>query len=322
MLAVTFDRYGPPDVLKIQDIPKPAPKDNEVLIKVRASTVSSGDCRVRSLTMPPGFGLLARPALGFNGPRQKILGSELSGDVEAVGKNVNRFKAGDKVFASTGSKLGCHVEYKCIAEDAAIAHKPENLSYEQAAALSFGGNTALHFLRKGNLRPGEKLLVNGASGSIGSTAVQLGKHLGAHVTGVCGPTNLDLVRSLGADAVIDYTKQDFTKSGVAYDVVLDTVGTAPYSRSAIVMAKGGRLLAVVGSLGAVATMPFISMLTDKKVVAGQATPRGEYQRFIVELASAGQYTPFIDRTFPIEKIADAHRYVDKGHKRGNVVVVF
>src|SRR5688572_13894199 len=216
MKAIVYSRYGSPDVLEVKELPKPVPGDKEVLIKVLATTVTAGDWRVRSLDVPTGFGLLARLALGISKPRQPILGTELSGEIEAVGKDVTRFKAGDQVFAFSDLRMGCHVEWKCMPEDGAVVAKPANLSHEEAATLCFGGTTALAYLRKAKIRRGDRVLVNGASGGVGTAAVQLAKHFGAHVTGVCSGGNFELVRSLGADALIDYTRQDFTENGETY----------------------------------------------------------------------------------------------------------
>ena len=226
-----YSRFGSPDVLELKEIPKPTPKDHEVLIKVRVTTVTAGDWRARTLNVPKGFGPIARVFFGFSRPRQPILGTELSGEIESVGKAVSKFKVGDQVFAFSGASMGCHVEYKCVPEDGALALKPANPSYEEAAAISFGGTTALGFLRKAGIRRGDDVLINGASGGVGTAAVQLAKHFGAKVTGVCSTGNLELVKSIGADQVIDYTKEDFTLNGETYDVILDTAGTAPFSRS-------------------------------------------------------------------------------------------
>jgi NADPH:quinone reductase-like Zn-dependent oxidoreductase len=275
---------------------------------------------VRSLDVPAGFRLLSRLALGVFGPRQQILGSELAGEVEATGKNVTRFKAGDDVFAFTGVRMGCHVEYKCLPEDGPVALKPENLTFDEAAALSFGGTTALDFFKRGNLRRGEKVLVNGASGAVGSAAVQLARHRGADVTGVCSSANVELVQSLGASRVIDYTKEDFTASGETYDVILDAAGSAPFSRSRKSLKEGGRLLMVVGSLGDLLAIPWVSITGSRKIVGGTAAGRLEDLRYLADLAAAGEYRPVIDRRYPFEQIAEAHRYVDTGRKRGNVVV--
>src|SRR5512137_1530867 len=242
--AYAYDRFGPPEVLQLKDFPTPVPGEHEVLVRIRATTVTAGDWRVRSLEVPRGFGLLSRLALGFSRPRQPILGTELSGEVVEAGKAVTRFRVGDQVFGFTGARMGCHAEYRCLPEeghgrrDEAVALKPARLSHEEAAALSFGGTTALSFLRKARLRPGEKVLVVGASGGVGTAAVQLARHLGGRVTGVCGAANLELVRSLGAERVIDYASEDFTASGERWDVVVDTAGTAPFSRCKGSLADG------------------------------------------------------------------------------------
>lgn len=230
MKAIVYERYGPPEVLQLKEVEKPAPKNNEVIINTHAATVTSGDWRVRSLNVPFGFGLIMRLVFGISRPKQPILGSELAGVVETVGKDVSKFKVGDPVFAFSDAAMGCHAEYKCMAEDGAVVPKPSSLTFEEAAALSFGGTTALDFLRRAKLQSGERVLVNGASGAVGTAAVQLAKYFGAIVTGVCSTANVELVRSLGATHVIDYTQQDFTRNGETYDVIVDTVGTAPFFR--------------------------------------------------------------------------------------------
>lgn len=296
------------------------PGDNELLIRVRATTVSSADWRMRSLEMPRGFGPLGRLAIGIRGPRQSVLGSELAGDVEAVGRAVTSFKVGDQVFAFTGAGLGCHAEYRCVPANGAVALKPSNLSFEQAAALSFGGATMLDYFRRGELRSGERVLVNGASGTVGSAAVQLARHFGAHVTGVCSTANLELVRSIGADEVIDYTQCDFAQSKALFDVIVDTVGTAPFARSGPALSRGGRLLLVLATLPELLKAPWHTLTSGKRVVAGPAAERPEYVRQLGELAVAGRFTPVIDRCYPFENMVEAHRYVDRGHKRGSVVI--
>ncbi len=321
MKAAVYEKYGPPEVVSIRDIPKPEPKDDEVLVRMRATTVTSGDWRGRSLDMPPGFGVFGQLVFGIGKPRQPVLGTELAGDVEAVGRAVTAFAVGDAVFAFVGAKMGAHAEYRCVRESGPIVKKPANLDYGEAAALSFGGATALDFLRRGALVAGERLLVVGASGCVGSATVKLAKHLGAHVTGVTSTPNVALVRSFGADQVIDYTQEDFTKSGEAYDVVMDTTGTAPYSRSRSSLKPGGRLLSVLGSFGDLLEAPWVSLFSNKKVIAGPAGERVEDLRELAKLAEAGVYEPFIDERFPLERIVDAHRKVDSGHKRGNVVVM-
>jgi NADPH:quinone reductase-like Zn-dependent oxidoreductase len=320
MKAAIYQRYGSPDVVELNEVPKPAPKDHEVLIKVHATTVTSGDWRARTLNVPKGFGLISRLFFGVTKPRQPILGTELAGKIESVGPAVSAFKVGDQVFAFSGASMGCHAEYRCMPEDGPLAPKPANLSYEEAAALSFGGTTALDFLRRGKIQKGEKMLINGASGGVGTAAVQLAKHFGAEVTAVCSTANLDLVRSIGADRVIDYTKEDFARNGETYDLIMDTTGTAPFSRSKGSLKEGGRLLLVLGTLRDMLEIPWTSMTSRKKIVSGPASERKEDLRFLARLAESGEFKPVIDRRYPFERIADAHRYVESGHKRGNVVV--
>jgi NADPH:quinone reductase-like Zn-dependent oxidoreductase len=324
--AYTYDRFGPPEVLQSRELPKPVPGDHEVLVRIRATTVTAGDWRVRSLEVPRGFGLLSRLALGLSRPRQPILGTELSGEIEAVGKSVTQFQVGDPVFGFTGTRMGCHVEYRCLPEeghgrkDEAVALKPANLSHEEAAALSFGGTTALSFFRKAKLQRGEKVLVVGASGGVGTAAIQLARHLGARVTGVCSAANLELVRSIGADRVIDYAKEDFTRNGERYDVIVDTAGTAPFSRCEGSLTDGGRLLVVLGTLPEMLRAPWVSLTSTKKIIGGVASWGVEDLRLLASLAEAGHYKPVIDRRYRFDEMVEAHRHVDAGHKRGNVVV--
>jgi NADPH:quinone reductase-like Zn-dependent oxidoreductase len=320
MKAIVYERYGPPDVLELKEVARPRPKDNEVLIRTHATTVTSGDWRARSLDLPRGFGLIGRLVFGVSRPRQPILGTELAGQIESVGKDVKKFKVGDQVFAFAGAGMGCYAEYKCMPEDGAVARKPANLTYDEAAAISFGGTTALNFFRRARLQRGEKVLINGASGGVGTAAVQLAKHFGADVTGVCSAANAELVRSLGADHVIDYTREDFTATGETYDIIVDTAGTAPFSRSKGSLKERGRLLLVLGELPDLLGVPWVSMTSSKKVIAGPAAGRAEDLRFLAELAEAGAFKPVIDRRYPFAQIAEAHRYVDTRHKRGNVVI--
>lgn len=320
MKAVVYERYGPPEVLQLKEVEKPRPKNNEVLIKIHAATVTSGDWRVRSLNVPAGFGLIMRLVFGISKPKQPILGSELAGVIETVGNDVSKFKIGDSVFAFSDVSMGCHAEYKCMPQDGAVVLKPPSLSYEEAAALSFGGTTALDFLRRGKLQRGGKVLINGASGGVGTAAVQLAKHFGAIVTGVCSTANMELVRSLGASHVIDYTQEDFTQNGEAYDVIVDTVGTAPFSRSKASLKEGGRLLMVLAGLPEMLQIPWVSMTSSKKIIAGPVAVRVEDLRFLAGLAEAGDFKPVIDRRYPFEQIAEAHRYVDTGRKKGNVII--
>ncbi len=320
MKAMVYDRYGPPDVLQLEEVTKPTPKDNEVLIKTHATTVTSGDWRVRSLDVPTGFGFISRLVFGVSRPRQPILGTEIAGVVESTGKNVSKFKVGDQVFAFAGASMGCYAEYKCMPENGAVAKKPTTLTYGEAAALSFGGTTALDFLRRAKLQRGERVLVNGASGGVGTAAVQLAKHFGADVTGVCSSANVALVRSLGANHVIDYTKEDFTQNGETYDVIVDTVGTASYPRSKGSLTDRGRLLLVIADLPDMLLIPWVSMTSSQKVIAGPAPERAEDLRFLADLAEAGEFKPVIDRCYPFGQIPEAHQYVGTGRKKGNVIV--
>lgn len=321
MKAILYQQYGPPDVLQMADIAKPIPKPNEILIKTYATTVTSGDWRVRSLTAPVGFGWMTRLVFGVSRPRQPILGSELAGVVESVGAAVSRFKVGDAVFAFSDARMGCYAEYKCMPQDGAVACKPPGLSYGEAAALSFGGTTALDFLRRAKLQRGESVLINGASGAVGAAAVQLARHFGAHVTAVCGTANMAWVRALGASQVIDYTQEDFTQNGQTYHVIMDTVGTAPFSRCQASLRDGGRLLLVLAGLADMLHAPWASLSSGKKVIAGPVSVRAEDLPLLAELAATGAFKAVIDRRYRFEQMVEAHRYVDSGRKKGNVVVM-
>jgi NADPH:quinone reductase-like Zn-dependent oxidoreductase len=320
MRAVVFDHFGPPEVLRLREIPKPTPRDREILVRVRATTVTAADWRCRSKIVPPGFGLIVGFVLGFSKPKFPILGTQLSGEIEAVGSGVTKFKVGDAVFAFSALTMGCHVEYKCLPEDGAVVLKPPGLSHEEAASLSFGGTTALGFFRKAGLKAGDRVLVNGASGDVGTAAVQLARHFGAVVTGVCSTANVALVKSLGADAVIDYTREDFTKRGQTWDLIVDNAGTAPWARSRGSLAEGGRLLLVLGSIPDMLRTPWVALSGRKRII-----PAGPWNvddlRLLADLAAAGKYRPVIDRSYPLDQIVEAHRYVDAGHKKGSVVIV-
>lgn len=321
MQAITYHRYGGPEVVALAEMPKPTPNDNEVLIRIRATTITTGDWRARSLDMPRGFRLMGRLVFGLFGPRQPILGTELAGQIEAIGKAVTRFRPGDEVFAFTGAGFGCHAQYRTMPEDGLIAVKPANLSFEEAAALSFGGTTALHFLRdKAGIKPGDKVLIVGASGGVGTAAVQLAKHFGAEVTGVTSAANLALVRSIGAEKVIDYTKEDFAKSGDSWDIILDTTGTAPFSRCDSVLKPGGRLIVVLGTLAQAMGLGRPSKRSGKTVIATVPKITPADIEFLGHLAATGAFKPVIDRLYPLANAAEAHAYVDTGRKRGNVVV--
>lgn len=295
MKAAICTTYGPPSVIQIQEVEKPPVRDNEVRIKIYATTVTAGDCVLRTSKM-----LLMRLIFGLRKPRKSIFGSELSGMIEAVGKNVKNFKTGDSVIAYNGMKLGTHAEYISLSEHAAVTIKPENMTYEQAAAIAFGGTTALYFLRKGNIRKGQKVLIYGASGSVGTSALQLAKHFGSEVTAVCSSKNFELVTSLGADHVIDYTKEDFTKTGQRYDLIFDAVGKSSKSRCKDALAVDGKYISVSH---------------------GIAKENVEDLKFLKELAESGALKAVIDCCFPFDQITQAHEYVEKGHKKGNVVIL-
>jgi NADPH:quinone reductase-like Zn-dependent oxidoreductase len=321
--AIVYTQFGPPEVLRFTEVDKPSASADEVLIRIHATTVTTGDVNTRGFTfVPPGFGLLARLMLGVRKPRKKILGIELAGEIQAVGSDVKKFREGDQVFGIDSDRLGAYAEFKCMPEGAALAVKPANMTYEEAAALSFGGTTALNFLRRGKLQRGERVLVNGASGGVGTAAVQLARHFGAEVTGVCSTANVELVRSLGADRTIDYTREDFTRGGETYDLIFDTVvGKTSFSRCKASLKQNGRYLAVAGGMKEMMQMLWTSMIGNKKVIAGGApSERADNLRFLAELAQAGRFRPVIDRRYPFEQIAEAHRYVETGRKKGNVVV--
>ncbi len=320
MKAIVYTEFGPPEVLQLKEVEKPAPKDNEVLVKVYATTVTKYDCWQRSCTAPTGFWLPNRIASGLRQPKKPILGTELSGEIEAVGKDVKLFKEGDQVFGSTAMSMGANVEYICLPEEGAVAIKPANMTYEEAAAVPQGALTALFFLRKGHIQSGQKVLIYGASGSIGTFAVQIAKYFGAEVTGLCSTTNLELVKSLGADKVIDYTQEDLAKSGETYDVIFDTVGKSPFSGCIRSLNKEGIYLQANPSLSMIIRGKWTSMTSSKKVITMMMRESIEDLVFLKELIEAGKIKSVIDRRYPLERIAEAHRYVDKGHKKGNVVI--
>ena len=320
MKAAVCERYGPPEVVQVREVAKPVAADGEVLVKAFATTVNSGDARVRALRVPRGLRLLMRLKLGVARPKQPILGFELAGQVEAVGSAVTLFHVGDRVIVSRGFDFGCHAEYVTVSEQGAIATIPESLSYQDAVAVCFGGTTALTFFRLGKLAAGETLLINGASGAVGTMAVQLAKHLGAEVTGVCTGANAELVRGLGADHVIDYTAEDFTRNGQRYDVIMDNHGNAPYARVKGSLEPGGRFLMVVGNLWQMLAATWqkatISAGTNDSSVAA------DRYRNLMSLAEQGVLKPVIDSVLPFEQIVEAHRRVDGGHKVGSVVLNF
>ncbi|MEH7292588.1 NAD(P)-dependent alcohol dehydrogenase [Priestia megaterium] len=300
MKAMVCTKYGKPDVLQLQEVEKPIPKENEILIKIYATTVTSGDCRVRSFNSPLLLWLPMRIVLGLRKPRKSILGVELAGEVEDVGKNVTRFKKGDQLFAMTGMKFGGYAEYICLPEKGTIAVKPENVTYEEAASISFGGTTALHFFRKGTIQTGQKVLIYGASGAVGTAAVQLASYYGAEVTGVCSAKNSELVKSLGADRVIDYQNEDFTEKQERYDLIFDAVGKITKNQCKAALALNGRFVSVEGQ--GIAKVQTKDLLLLKKLI------------------EEGQIKSVIDRCYSLEQVPEAHEYVETGHKIGSVVV--
>lgn len=301
MKAMVCTKYGKPDVLQLQEVEKPIPKENEILIKIHATTVTSGDCRVRSFNSPLLLWLPMRIVLGLRKPRKSILGVELAGEVEEVGKNVTRFKKGDQLFAMTGMKFGGYAEYICLPEKGTIAVKPENVTHEEAASISFGSTTALHFFRKGNIQAGQKVIIYGASGAVGTAAVQLASYYGAEVTGVCSAKNSELVKSLGADRVIDYQHEDFIEKEDRYDLIFDAVGKITKNQCKEALALNGRFVSVEGQ--GIAKVQTKDLLLLKK------------------LMEEGQIKSVIDRCYSLEQIPEAHEYVETGRKIGNVAVV-
>lgn len=301
MKAMVCTKYGKPDVLQLQEVEKPIPKENEILIKINATTVTSGDCRVRSFNSPLLLWLPMRIVLGLRKPRKSILGVELAGEVEEVGKNVTRFKKGDQLFAMTGMKFGGYAEYICLPEKGTIAVKPENVTHEEAASISFGGTTALHFFRKGNIQAGQKVIIYGASGAVGTAAVQLASYYGAEVTGVCSAKNSELVKSLGADRVIDYQHENFIEKEDRYDLIFDAVGKITKNQCKEALALNGRFVSVEGQ--GIAKVQTKDLLLLKK------------------LMEEGQIKSVIDRCYSLEQIPEAHEYVETGRKIGNVAVV-
>jgi NADPH:quinone reductase-like Zn-dependent oxidoreductase len=321
MKAIVCTEYGPPDVLQLKEVEKPTPKEDEVLIRIHATSVTAAHCAMRKGPNPIG-----RLFTGLTRPKNPIPGTDLAGEVEAVGKDVKRFKRGDQVFGASDLAGGCYAEYKCLPEENVLAIVPANMTYEEATAVIDGGITALPFLReKGKIQSGQKVLINGASGSIGTAAVQLAKHFGAEVTGVCSTANLEMVESLGADKVIDYTKEDFTKNGQTYDVIFDTVGKSSFSRCRDSLSQNGVYLNTVPGLPILLRMLWTSMMGSKKAIlmltgTRKADEKTQDLLFLKELIEAGEFKPVIDRRYTLERIAEAHSYVEKGHKKGNVVI--
>lgn len=316
MRAVVYTEYGVPEVLQIQEVEKPTPKNNEVLIRVHATSVTAACCMVRK--GEPRWG---RVILGLTKPSRRIIGTELAGEIVTVGSAVTRFKPGDQVYGFTGFSLGAYAEYTCMKETASLAVMPAGLSYEEAAAAVDGATTALFFLRdKAKIQTGQKVLINGASGSIGTYAVQLAKYFGAHVTGVCSGKNTELVTSLGADRVIDYTKEDFTRTGDTYDIIFDTVGKSSFAQSQRALTPNGCYVPTVGLIINNLQMLRTSITGGKRVIMGMSVEKSAHLVFIKNLIESGQLKIIIDRCYPLEQIAEAHRYVESGHKQGNVII--
>jgi NADPH:quinone reductase-like Zn-dependent oxidoreductase len=315
MKAAVYNQYGPPEVLQVKQVEKPIPNRNELLLKIRATAVNSGDCRLRKADP-----FAVRFFFGLLRPKKNILGSVFSGEVESVGEDIKHFKAGDLIFGHTDMSFGAYAEYKCLSENASMAIKPATISHKEAAVIPFGGVTALHFIKKASIKPGQKVLVIGASGAVGSAAVQLAKSSGADVTGVCSTANITLVKSIGADKVIDYTKEDFTQNGETYDVIFDTVKAISVSRSLKSLNKNGIMILSAAGMWEMLQGLWISITSSKKVMSGVISHNAADINFLKELIELNQFKPLIDRTYSLEQIADAHRYVEKGHKKGNVAI--
>ncbi|WP_420644466.1 NAD(P)-dependent alcohol dehydrogenase [Candidatus Leptofilum sp.] len=328
MKAVVYKEYGPPSVLKLQEVAKPIPKENEILVKIHAASLNFGDLLARKMnsvtpsnfTMPSPLWLPTRLTFGWSHPRNGILGSEFAGDVEAVGSQVTEFKVGDAVFGYRGPSMGANAEYICVPADSLAVHKPANMSYDEAATVPYGGLTALSLLQKVNVQPGQKMLINGASGSIGAAAVQLAKHFGAEVTGICGTPRLSFVRELGADHVIDYTQNDFTQNGKQYDLIFDILGKQSFAAVKGSLTANGRYLLASFKTKQLRQMVWTSIMGGKKVICALSSESRENLLTLKELIEAGAYKAIIDRRFPLAETAVAHQYVETGHKQGPVVI--
>ena len=328
MKAIVYTEYGAPEVLRLQEVEKPAPKDNELLIRIHATSVNTGDLWARNFreitprkfTMPFLFWLLARLYFGFTKPKTNILGNEFAGVIEAIGKNVTLFKKGDQVFGYRGQSMGANAEYLCIRENGLVAIKPANLTYEEAATVPGGGMTALNLLRKVHIQRGHRVLINGASGGIGSAAVQLAKYFGAEVTGVCGTPRLEFVKALGADKVIDYTREDFTKNGETYDLIFDILGKSSFSGCRNSLKANGIYLLASFKMKQLFQMLWTSMTGGKRVICALSSENPKDLAFIKRLVEEGKIISLVDKRFPLEKTADAHRYVEKGYKTGSVTI--
>ncbi|MCX6559113.1 MAG: NAD(P)-dependent alcohol dehydrogenase [Candidatus Aminicenantes bacterium] len=329
MKAIVYTEFGSPDVLRFEETARPMPKPNEILVRIRAASVNFGDTMARSFkavtprgfNMPFLFWLIAKASIGWNKPRIRILGNEFAGDVVSVGRDVKRFKPGDQVFGYTGQRFGAYAEFLCLAESAPVAHKPANLTIEEAAVIPYGAMMALPLLRRANLQPGRTILINGASGGIGSAAVQIAKHLGAEVTAVCGGPRLEFVRALGADRAIDYEEQDFTRNGETYDAIFDILGRAPFSRCRHSLKARGVLLYASFKTRHLLAMIRTSLSGGLRVVCALAPGSLKDLLVVKELVEAGKIKAIVDRRFPMDRAAEAHRYVETGRRRGAVVII-
>jgi NADPH:quinone reductase-like Zn-dependent oxidoreductase len=315
MKAIVYTQYGAPDVLHMQEVSRPIPNDNEVLVRVKATATNSGDWRLRKADP-----WAVRLFFGLTKPNRNILGGVFSGEIESIGKDVKLFNTGDEVFGSTGMRFGAYAEYLTIPEDDTLALKPDNITHREAAVIPFGGKAALHFIKKAKIKPGQKVLINGASGAVGSAAVQLAKYFGAEVTGICSTSNTAMVKALGADKVIDYTREDFSKNGETYDVIMDTVNKLPYRKMLHSISKNGILILSAAEPAEMIRGAWTSMTSKRKVITGVISEKAEDINFLKSLIETGRYKPVIDKTFPLERMAEAHAYAEKGHKRGNVSI--
>ena len=315
MKAIELTKYGAPEFLQMKEVEKPSPKDNEILIKIHASSVSSGDARMRRADP-----FIIRLIFGFKRPRKPILGVVVAGEIEAIGTSVSNYQIGDQVFGSSGMNFGAHAEYVSVPEDAVLALKPSNMTYEEAASIPFGATASMHFLRIANIQQGQKVLIFGASGALGTMAVQLAKNYGAEITAVCSTANVELMKSLGADHVIDYTQEDFTRNGKKYDVVFDTIGKSSLRKALKSLSDHGHLLLASAGIGTMIGGSIKSMFIKKKIVSGVIKETVKDMNFFKQLIEKGSLKAVIDRTYPLEQIAEAHAYVDKGHKKGNVII--
>lgn len=320
MKAYIFEEYGPPEMLQLKEIPRQIPKSDEILIKAYATSVSAADWRLRSFTILKGFGLIFKAMFGYPKPKKQILGSEICGIIEQIGVDVKDFKVGDKVFAFADFDLGCYVEYKVFNQNGLVCHLPQNLSFIEGGAMCFGASTALGFFKRAELKASQKILINGASGAVGTAAVQLAKHFGANITAICSAANAELVKSLGAGRVIDYKTQSLSDLGETFDIIMDNVGNLPFEISKNYLNENGKTLAVVADLPQMLKSIFSNFFGSKKMLSGSATTSIDDLKFLAKLAQNGEYKPVVSKIFAFNEMVEAHHYVDSGHKIGNAVV--